>query len=150
MYLNSYTAPTSQVLPNFTLLVTARRRLTKRDPLRGSFMRVGWRALCGDRARRTHKRVVKWEVCLCPQNPRRDRACETHKRVAKCDFDCCWSNPLRRWYMLDAQTCGDMHIFCCAARCRLFTRNEDLTAKSEVKMRNHVADKGPLWQGFSV
>lgn len=59
-------------------------------------VRVGWRALCVDRARRTHKRVVKWEVCLCPQNPHGDRA------------QTC--GEMRLWLLLEQSSAEMVHV----------------------------------------
>ena len=52
-----------------------------------------------------------------PRPPKRDSLwrssdSRTHKRVVKCLFFWCWSNPLRRSWVPDARTCGEMRIVC--------------------------------------
>ena len=121
LYLNSYKTPTSQVLPNFSLVAAGapRRWLAKRDPLRRLYMSDAqnmWRnassvragaSLCQDRVCRTHKGVVKCEFSLPGASLCGDRACRMRKRVVKCQFSVSGATVCGC-----AQTRGEKRIFC--------------------------------------
>ena len=140
--LNSYEAPTSQVLLN---------SLSRRQGQPGRVHRNV--AFCGDRARPTNERVVKCKFVLETGNPL--RRCASVERKVKCEFSgTAHAGRTKCWW--HANFLGDgvdpsheinverQKLRFWNLRCNPFARKEGQTAKTEERLRFWDVTKGIL------